>query len=113
MAQKSSDSWSRSRSELTPGTHTLTWSYNKDSSVHPEGDYFAIAAVELLPNEFIRGDVDDNGSVGISDVSAIIDYLLSNDASDINLNAADCDESGGVNIADVSALIDYLLSGSW
>ncbi|MBE6317000.1 MAG: hypothetical protein E7078_10245 [Bacteroidales bacterium] len=60
-----------------------------------------------------RGDVNGDGSVNISDVTALIDYLLSGNASGINLSAADCDQSGSINISDVTALIDYLLSGSW
>ena len=61
----------------------------------------------------LRGDVDGNGTVGISDVSALIDYLLSGDASEINLENAEVSGDGLININDVSALIDYLLSGSW
>ena len=61
----------------------------------------------------LQGDVDDNGLVNISDVTALIDYLLNNDASAINLSNADCDGDGLVNISDVTCLIDYLLSGTW
>ena len=61
----------------------------------------------------LRGDVDNNKEVGIADVSALIDYLLSGDASAINLQNANCNLDGEVGIADVSALIDYLLSGAW
>ena len=61
----------------------------------------------------ILGDVDDDGNVGISDVSALIDYLLSGDAEGFNLAAADCDHDNSVSISDLSALIDYLLKGSW
>ena len=61
----------------------------------------------------IRGDVDQNGNVNIADVTTLIDYLLSNDATNINLVAADCDLDTVVNIADVTVLIDYLLSGNW
>lgn len=60
-----------------------------------------------------RGDVDGDGSVNISDVTALIDYLLSGNASGINVSAADCDQDNSVNISDVTSLIDYLLSGSW
>ena len=63
--------------------------------------------------EFLRGDVDKNGEVKIADVTALINYLLSGDASSINLQAADCDQNGEIKIADVTALINYLLSGSW
>ena len=62
---------------------------------------------------FLRGDVDGNGSINIADVTALIDYLLSDNASSINLAAADCDQNNSINIADVTALIDYLLSGHW
>ena len=61
----------------------------------------------------LRGDVDDDGLVNISDVTALIDYLLSGNASAINLSNADCDGDGLVNISDVTCLIDFLLSGTW
>jgi len=51
--------------------------------------------------------------VKIGDVTALINYLLSGDASAINLLAADCDQNGEIKIGDVTALINYLLSGTW
>jgi len=61
-------------------------------------------------SQAMRGDVDGDGKVGISDVTAMIDLLLGgvedNDAADTNLD-------GGIDIADVTALIDYLLSEMW
>ena len=62
---------------------------------------------------YLRGDVDNSGDVKILDVSALINYLLGNDESAINLKAADCDLSGDIKITDVGALINYLLTGSW
>ena len=64
-------------------------------------------------DEPMLGDVDCDGEVAIADVSALIDYLLNGDATDISLTAADCDQDGEVAIADVSTLIDYLLNGTW
>ena len=107
------ENWARNRTPLTPGTHTLTWSYTKDGSVNPEGDYFIITAVELLPPEYIRGDVNSDNNITIADLTALIDFLLTGNSSGINLQAADCNTDSGVSIADVTALIDYLLSGSW
>ena len=97
---------------LTAGTHTLTWQYTKDSSVNPTGDYFAVDNVSIHTIE-MRGDVDADGNVNISDVTALIDYLLSGNASGIVLANADCDQDGNVNISDVTTLIDYLLAGHW
>ena len=60
---------------------------------------------------FIRGDVNGDGSVNISDVTALIDYLLG--GGTISNPAADCNQDSSVNISDVTALIDYLLSNHW
>ena len=61
----------------------------------------------------LRGDVDDSGSVNIADVTALIKYLLSHNATGVNLTTADCDKNGSVNISDVTTLIHYLLSHNW
>ena len=60
-----------------------------------------------------RGDVNCDGYVNITDVTTLIDFLLSPNISQINMNNADTDQSGTVNIADVTGLIDYLLQGYW
>ena len=61
----------------------------------------------------MRGDVDGDEAVTIADVTTLIDYLLSGDATGVNLIAADCDMDEEITIADVTTLIDYLLSGNW
>ena len=60
--------------------------------------------------QYVRGDVDGDNEVGISDVSALVDLLLN--GGDMPA-AADCDEDGEVGISDVSALVDYLLNNVW
>jgi len=57
----------------------------------------------------LPGDVNGDGSVDISDVTALIDYLLSGTG---NIENADVNNDGDINISDVTALIDYLLSGN-
>ena len=64
-------------------------------------------------NASLRGDVNGDGRVDISDVTVLIDYLLSGNASGINLDGADCNQDDRVDISDVTVLIDYLLSGNW
>lgn len=65
-----------------------------------------------LPATLLKGDVDGDGSVNITDVTALIDYLLSGDIEGINIMNADVEEDGNINITDVTILIDYLLSGN-
>ena len=62
---------------------------------------------------FTRGDVNGDSNVSITDVTTLINYLLSGDATGVNLEAADCDQNGQIKIGDVTALINYLLSGQW
>ena len=62
-------------------------------------------------NASLRGDVNGDGSVNISDVTALIDLLLG--GGTINNPAADCNQDSSVNISDVTSLIDYLLSSHW
>ncbi len=58
----------------------------------------------------LRGDVNGDGKVNISDVTALINLLL---AGNTPPSTADCNQDGKVNISDVTALINYLLSGTW
>lgn len=107
------NSWETYKVDLPAGSHTLTWTYTKDSSVNPEGDYFAVDNVSITAKPVIRGDVDFDGSVTIADVTALIDLLLNGNTASVSLTATDCDRDGKVTIGDVTALIDYLLSGHW
>ena len=59
----------------------------------------------------IKGDVDGNGSRNISDVTTLINYLLSHNDSGINLQNADVNSDTVINITDVTELINLLLSG--
>ena len=55
------------------------------------------------------GDVNGDGAVNISDVTAMIDYLLSGNAELIDVVAADVNGDSMINISDATALIDLLL----
>lgn len=70
----------------------------------------------------LRGDVNRDGAISISDVTAIIDILLVGPENQIyaeptqmyprglDYEAADFNESGEISIKDVTELIDYLLA---
>lgn len=60
-----------------------------------------------------HGDVNCDGYVSISDVTKLIDYLLSGDPVGIHVDNADTNRDGNISISDVTTLIDYLLSGIW
>ena len=81
---------------------------------HNAPELYIISATEVedVP-AFIRGDVNMDETVSIGDVTALIDYLLTQDASAISMDAADCNQDQGITIGDVTALIDYLLTQTW
>lgn len=62
------------------------------------------------PEPGLRGDVDGSGDVSISDVTALVDILLSGVEAPA---AADCNLDNETGIADVTALVDFLLTGAW
>lgn len=92
----------------TPSDNNTWWQGWRNNRL-----YYTDGTLFDIPAAFLRGDVDNSGTVEISDVSVLIDALLTGDFSDINLDAADCDQDGDIAISDVSALLDYLLSGEW
>ena len=68
--------------------------------------------VLLQQGEGLNGDLDGDGRVNIDDVTFLIDYLTTGDASAINLAAADVDHDGVIRIEDVTYLIDILLGNA-
>ena len=74
-----------------------------------------IVYVEVFDNPNVNtniGDVNNDNEVNIADVTALIDFLLSQDSSGINMDNADVNQDQEVNIADVTSLIDKLLGGN-
>ena len=60
--------------------------------------------------EKMRGDVNGDGQVTITDVSVLIDYLLSGDSTDFYEVNAYINNDSSISIADVTWLIDMLLA---
>ncbi len=101
-----------------------SWDYawpalNKDYYVTQAGTYdfvitFNAETKEITCVAYVRGDVDGNNEVGMDDLSALINYLLTGDATQLNeAAAAACDGSAGIGMDDLSALINYLLTNHW
>ena len=90
---------------IAPGSTTVNVSVDSNGRL-------ATTTFSIIVTPAITGDVDNSGQVNISDVTALIDYLLSGDGTGVNLVAADVDCDGNISIADVTALIDILLSGN-
>jgi len=63
-------------------------------------------------NASLRGDVNGDHLVNITDAIDLISYIL-NDAGDINLEAANVNGDDEVNVSDTIAIINYVLNDTW
>ena len=77
-----------------------------DSIILIAGAKDGLLKAAIVDGKYLLGDVDDNGTVDISDVTALIRYVVGLvNADDINLDAANVDGSTSVDISDVTKLI--------
>ena len=85
------------------------WGSGYQSDFLPKATFGYVDEVAPQP-EWEIGDVNHDGKVAISDVTALIDYLLGDTSSapaEANVNG-----DSVITIADVTALIDKLLAGN-
>ena len=78
----------------------------------PAGNWSMVVSVDdmtLIIND-ARGDVSEDMSVDITDVTVLIDMLLSSGEVPAQ---ADVNRDGAIDITDVTVLIDYLLNNTW
>jgi len=61
----------------------------------------------------IRGDVNNDQSVNISDAIMLINSILNSDNSAINIDNADVNDDQNINISDAIMLINYVLNETW
>lgn len=103
---------------LTPnsdGTFKLksdncTIQYSVDHNSY--GQYSNPSSSNIYPSlyeEILAGDTNKDGSVNISDVTTLVDYILNKNPNPCDTNACDVNNDGMVNIADVTALVDIIL----
>jgi len=86
---------------LTPCDCDPSWLHQVDQ------DIYLVDAETLC----ISGDADNSGSIDISDVMYLIDYLFKGGSEPEPMFAGDSNNDNKVSISDVVYLINYLLKG--
>lgn len=79
---------------------------NEYREAYEWGQFAHIEGYTVLGN----GDVNGDGRISISDVTALIDKILDSQGASINLINADVNGDGKLSIGDVTALINLLLN---
>ncbi len=61
----------------------------------------------------VPGDVNGDKLVNITDVTALVNYLLTDNVDGVNLWNADVNDDELINITDVTRLVNFLLTDQW
>lgn len=64
----------------------------------------------LAEQTFIRADVKSDGTIDLTDVIVLLDYITGGDAPEC-LKAADADDDGSIVLTDAIFILDYLFRG--
>ena len=89
-----------------PVTFSATQSF-----VLPAGGYQVYIKGEPM-EDFLRGDVNGDGEVNISDITALVDILLGGSMDKYPFERIDVNGDGEINITDVTILVDLLIKAA-
>ena len=94
----------------------LTKKYDVEGMVSYYGgkvQVMPISFTEVAEPEGLRGDVNNDHEVNISDAIALINAIVNGDNSGINTDNANVNGDEEVNISDAIMLINYVLNNVW
>ena len=93
---------------LNPGTSYLyrVKSYYVNGT---ESNWSNYKEVILKEGQTLKGDVDGNGVLSVSDVTLLISAVISSDMSLIDQLAADMNSDGEINVSDITLLITAIM----
>ena len=78
------------------------------------GDYNLTLNLEemtlvITRNTYLKGDVDGNGKVDVTDVNIVVNIILGKDSADNYDGRADVNGVDGVDVSDVNAIVNIIL----
>ncbi len=96
-------------------TGIISWDDSYTALFTPTGDILGpLVTVDgsiLIVDCVLRGDVDHNGAIDISDLTCYVEYLFGEGCLMPCPVEADCDANGTSDISDLTYLVDYLFGG--
>ena len=90
-------------------------SFNGSSGITLKDYGFCNITIEgvMTAPEIIKGDVNGDGKVDMSDVTDLVQYILGNPADDFIEEAADVNGDGEIGMPDVMFIVNYCLNGNF
>ena len=109
--------------EQVPKANTSTFkdSYIDHSTLHvpagsvsayqqeePWKDFESIVAIEP---SIIPGDANKDKQVNVTDIVAMVNYIMNKPSADFDFDAADVNKDGYVNVTDIVATVNIIMKG--
>ena len=102
--------WNLNLNNHTPALYRISQvGGNKNASTYVDDFTLYYTGEEGGPLEYLPGDVNGDGEIGIADVNAILDIILGGAADADTQVRADVNEDSEIGIADANAVIDMIL----
>lgn len=95
-------------SDIQPGDYAVT--FKNELMVETDGTGHRVPEVVSLltiESDGLKGDVNNDGTVNVSDVTALVNVILGKGLD--TWNRADVNEDGAINVSDVTALVNIIL----
>ncbi len=67
---------------------------------------------EPLPPEYVLGDVNEDGTINVGDITAVANHILGHTPMKFNRLAADANEDGNINVGDITKIAKTILTGN-
>ena len=93
--------------DVTDVRHSSVFEVTTQTNKYNVSDVTETYLASLEDGNELEGDVNGDGEVNISDISAVIDAILMGSTTNPK---CDVNRDGEVNISDISAVIDYILA---
>lgn len=89
--------------------NAVAYDYNILARGTQKTKFFLKVDYPEIKTDVLKGDVNMDGNVDVSDVTTLINYILGNNPSPFNLNAADIDNNHTYDVSDVTSLISLII----
>lgn len=93
--------------DVTDVKHSSVFEVTSQTNKYNVNDVTELYLESLEGQTPVKGDVNGDGEVNISDINAVIDAIILGHSTN---PGCDVDGDGEINISDVSALIDIILA---
>lgn len=99
--------------DYSPNVPTDVGCYRVKVTIAAKGHYMSAsetASFCISPaDDVLMGDVNNDGNVDVSDIVAVVDYILQKPIVNFNIAAADINGDNRIDVSDVVGIVDIIL----